>query len=372
MSKKSSSLNISPLLKYKGALNYKRFDFKNSPIIRILGDKKISDQYVSYFEGVVDPFIIDQVKIADSRAYRRLGSKTQVIFYPDNPHIRVRSTHTMEVGNPAMIASDILGLNTNLVKAICDGHDIGHAPAGHMFETVSQEFGSTFRHEIFSAIIAVFIERNGHGLSLTKQTIEGILNHSRGSGELSTSSTVDEYNLAMYSDKIAYVFSDINDLHRINKLSSTDLKKIDSIFPCDPSLYSDQQSKVSLCINALVEESAQKGYVSFKDSQVAKNFLELKKYMYIHYEELDSDLLKEIIRSVIKEVSKIKNYDPILITALITDRELKILYEKIISSKNINMDDIVNLGVGEIIKSGVLEGQTYSNLVLKLKQKIAI
>jgi hypothetical protein len=36
------------------------------------------------------------------------------------------------------------------------------------------------------------------------------------------------------------------------------------------------------------------------------------------------------------------------------------------------MDDIVNLGVGEIIKSGVLEGQTYSNLVLKLKQKLAI
>ena len=372
MPKKISYPAFSQLLEYKGALSHKRFDFKSSPIIRISGDKEISDQYVSSFEGVVDPFIIDQVKIADSKAYRRLGSKTQVIFYPENPHIRVRSTHTVEVGNPAMIASDILGLNTNLVKAICDGHDIGHAPAGHMFETVSQEFGSTFRHEIFSAIIAVFIERNGHGLSLTKQTIEGILNHSRGSGELSTGSTVDEYNLAMYSDKIAYIFSDINDLHRINKLSSADLKKIDSIFPCDPNIYSDQQSKVSLCINALVEESAKKGFVSFKDSEVAQNFKKLKDYMYVHYEKLDSNLLQEIIRSVIKEVSEIKDYDPILITALITDRELKILYEKIISSKIINMDDITNLGVGEIIKSGVLDGQTYKNLVLKLKQKLAV
>lgn len=371
MSKKTFPV-IPSLLKYKGALSHKKFSFGNSPIIRINGDKKVNDQYISSFEGIVDPFIIDQVKIADSRAYRRLGSKTQVIFYPDNPHIRVRSTHTMEVGNPAIIASDILGLNTNLVRAICDGHDIGHAPAGHMFETVSREFGSEFRHEIFSAIIAVFIERNGFGLSLTKQTLEGIINHSRGGGELSTDSKIDEYNLAMYSDKIAYIFSDINDLHRINKLSSADLKKIDSIFPCDPNIYSDQQSKVSLCINALIKESAEKGYVSFKDSQVAKNFLELKKYMYIHYEKLDSDLLKEIIRSVIKEISVIKNYDPILLTALITDRELKILYEKIISSKTINMDDIANLGVGEIIKSGALDGQTYTNLVLKLKQKLSV
>jgi len=35
------------------------------------------------------------------------------------------------------------------------------------------------------------------------------------------------------------------------------------------------------------------------------------------------------------------------------------------------MDDIASLGVGEIIKSGVLDGQTYSNLVLKLRQKFA-
>ncbi len=362
---------MAPLLDYKGALNHKKFEFKNSPVIRISGDQDLPDQHVVEFEGIVDPFIIDQVKIADSRAYRRLGSKTQVIFYPDNPHIRVRSTHTVEVGNPAMMASDILGLNTHLVKAICDGHDIGHAPAGHMFETVSKEFGTEFRHEIFSAIIAVFIERSGGGLNLTKQTIEGILNHSRGSGALTTSQ-IDEYNLAMYSDKIAYIFSDINDLQRINKLTPSDLDKIDSIFPCAPNVYNDQQSKINLCINALVKESAIKGYVSFQDSEIAQNFIELKKYMYVHYEKLDSDLLKEIIRSVIKEISKIKNYDPILITALITDRELRILYEKMISSKTINIDDINSLGVGEIIKTGALDNKTYTKLSLELQKKLAI
>ena len=370
MSKKSYSV-ISSLLKYKGALSHKKFEFKNSPIIRLSNIKDLPDQYVTDFEGIVDPFIIDQVKIADSKAYRRLGSKTQVVFYPENPHIRVRSTHTVEVGNPAMMASDILGLNTNLIKAICDGHDIGHAPAGHMFETVSKEFGTEFRHEIFSAIIAIFLEKQGGGLNLTKQTIEGILNHSRGAGDLTTGSKIDEYNLAMYSDKIAYIFSDINDLHRINKLSPADLAEIDSIFPCDPKVYNDQQSKVNLCINALVKESAEKGFVCFKDSEVATNFLKLKNYMYVHYAKLDSDLLKEIIRSVIKEVSTIKNYDPILITALMTDRELRILYEKIISSKTINIDDIIGFGVGEIIKTGALDNQTYTKLALKLKQKLA-
>ena len=361
---------MSPLTDYKGALSHKKFEFKNSPVIRISGDQDLPDQHVVEFEGIVDPFIIDQVKITDSRAYRRLGSKTQVIFYPDNPHIRVRSTHTVEVGNPAMMVSDILGLNTNLVKAICDGHDIGHAPTGHMFETVSQEFGTNFRHEVFSAIIAVFIERSGGGLNLTKQTIEGILSHSRGASDLSISQ-IDEYSLAMYSDKIAYLFSDINDLQRINRLSEKDLKKIDSLFPCDPHVYNDQQSKINLCINALVKESAVKGYISFKDSEVAKNFIELKKYMYLKYYESNSPLLMEIIKAVIKEISKIKNYDPILITALITDRELKILYEKIISSKTINMDDIYSLGVGEIIKSGALDNQTYNKLNLKLQKKLA-
>lgn len=362
---------MSPLLDYKGALSHKKFEFKKSPIIRLSGKQDLPDQQVVEFEGIVDPFIIDQVKIADSRAYRRLGSKTQVIFYPDNPHIRVRSTHTVEVGNPAMISSDILGLNTNLVKAICDGHDIGHAPTGHMFETVSQEFGINFKHEVFSAIIAVFIEREGGGLNLTRQAIEGILNHSRGAGELSISKT-DEYNLAMYSDKIAYLFSDINDLQRINKLSPEDLIKINSLFPCDPNFYNDQQSKINLCISALVKESANKGYISFQDSEVAKNFMELKKYMYVKYKELASPLLKEIVKAVITEISKIKDYDPILITALITDRELKILYEKIISSKTINMDDINSLGVGEIIKSGALDNQTYNKLNLKLQKKLAV
>lgn len=369
MSKKTFPITSS-LLDYKNALIHKKFEFKNFPIIRLSNIKDLPDQYVTDFEGIVDPFIIDQVKITDSKAYRRLITKTQVIFYPDNPHIRVRSTHTTEVGNPAMIASDILGLNTNLVKAICDGHDIGHAPAGHMFESVAKEFGTEFRHEIFSAIIAVFLEKKGGGLNLTKQTIEGIINHSRGAGDLITDNQIDEYNLAMYSDKIAYIFSDINDLSRINKLSASDLTEIDSLFPCDSRVYNDQQSKVNLCISALVKESAEKGYVCFKDSQVAKNFMALKKYMYVHYFKLDSDLLKEIVRSVIKEVSTIKGYDPILLTALMTDRELKILYEKIISSKTINMDDIINLGVGEIIKSGILDGQTYNDLVLKLNQKL--
>ena len=74
----------------------------------------------------------------------------------------------------------------------------------------------------------------------------------------------------------SYIFSDINDLHRINKLSPKDLAKIDSIFPCDHKIYKDQQSKVSLCINALVKESAEKGYVSFQDSEIAQNFKKLK------------------------------------------------------------------------------------------------
>jgi dGTPase len=357
---------------YKGALNDQRFNFYNSPIIRISGIENSPDQYVDKYEGIINPFILDQVKITGSKAYRRLNSKTQVIFYPDNPHIRNRSSHTSEVVENAILASDVLGLNTELVRAIGFGHDLGHAPAGHLFEIVSQEFGTEFKHEVFSAIISVFIERGGSGLNLTKQTIEGILSHSRGAGDLlKNNQTINEYNLAMYSDKIAYIFSDINDLQRINKLSVQNLIEIDSIFPCESSVDNNQRSKTSICLDALVKESATKGYVSFEDSEVAQNFKKLKKYMYGHYEKLDSPLLKEVVRSVISEVSNIPNYDPILLTALMTDHELKTLYEKIISSNRINIDDITGFGVGEIIKKTNIEGQNYTDLSLRLTQKLA-
>jgi dGTP triphosphohydrolase len=208
------------------------------------------------------------------------------------------------------------------------------------------------------------------GLNLTKQTIDGILNHSQGSNNISNNHITNESKVVMYSDKIAYVFADINDLQRINILSSSDLNEINSIFPIDSTYGNNQRTRVTTCINALVKESADKGYISFEDSEIAQNFKKLKKHMYGYYDNLDSNLLKEVVRSVITEVSNINGHDPVLVTALMTDSEIKTLYQKIISSRRINLNDLTNFGVGEIIKDGFLEGQTYQDLNTRLNQKL--
>jgi dGTP triphosphohydrolase len=124
---------------YKNALIEQKFDFGDSKIIRLSREINSADQYVYNYEGIIDPFIIDQSKISESKAIRRLLDKTQVVFNPGSPHIRVRASHTSEVNSTAKNISDILGLNNNLVEAISLGHDIGHAPAGHLFEKIAKE-----------------------------------------------------------------------------------------------------------------------------------------------------------------------------------------------------------------------------------------
>jgi len=363
----------SEILQYKNSLSHLKFDSNVSGINRISSGNNRDDLYVSAFEGVIDPANIDKTKIKESKAFRRLSGKTQVVFDPDSPHIRTRNSHTEEVSSIALNISDILGLNNSLTEAIALGHDIGHAPTGHLFERISQEnFGIEFKHEVFSAVLAVFIERKGSGLNLTRQTIDGILNHSQGSSNFLPSHTTEESKIVMYSDKIAYIAADIKDLGRINAFNPSDLDEMHSIFPIESPYVDNQRLFVTTCIQALVQESAQKGFVSFEDSQVAQNFKNLKKYMYGHYERLDSKLLQESIRSVINEISNFQNYDPILLTALMTDKEIEFLYQKIIRSYKININDINNFGVSEIIHDMDLQNQTYQDFVVRLRQQLSL
>lgn len=354
------------LLQYKDALKEKAIS--NSSPIRI--GNKGEDIDLEYFGDVLDPYRIDIGKILGSKAIRREMDKTQVFYNPGNSHIRNRMSHTLEVVNISTTISDVLGLNTNLCEAIALGHDIGHGPTGHLFESVvKEELKIEFLHEAFSAITAIFIERNGAGLNLTKETIEGILKHSYTTGELFVSDeSSNESNIVMHSDKIAFLFSDINDFKRLDfLLPEKDLSLIDKLSP------GNQKQRVSACVGALIKESAENGGVLFKNSQIAQNFQKIKEVMYKNYAKLDNNILKESLKAVLNsvgEISELNKYDPVLVTALMTDKELDILLNKIISSKRINLTDLRDFGVYEIIDTGFLEGKTYQGLEMELRQKL--
>lgn len=67
----------------------------------------------------------DRDRIIHSKAFRRLGNKTQVFISPEGDHYRARLTHTLEVAQIARTIARALGLNEDLTEAIALGHDLG-------------------------------------------------------------------------------------------------------------------------------------------------------------------------------------------------------------------------------------------------------
>src|SRR5258706_10016556 len=84
--------------------------------------------------GPRDAFQRDRDRIIHSIAFRRLRHKTQVFVAPDDDHLRVRLTHSLEVAQIGRAIARALGLNEDLTEALCLAHDIGHAPFGHAGE----------------------------------------------------------------------------------------------------------------------------------------------------------------------------------------------------------------------------------------------
>lgn len=152
----------------------------------------------------------DRDRIIHSKAFRRLSHKTQVFISPHGDHYRTRLSHTLEVSQIARTISKALNLNEDLTEAIALGHDLGHTPFGHTGEDALTEItGKKFEHNKQSVRVVEVLEKDGKGLNLTYETIDGILNH-RGATKPNTL----EGKVVQISDKIAYVNHDIEDAIR--------------------------------------------------------------------------------------------------------------------------------------------------------------
>ncbi|MCI8637769.1 MAG: deoxyguanosinetriphosphate triphosphohydrolase [Coprococcus sp.] len=161
----------------------------------------------------------DRDRILHCKSFRRLRQKTQVFLLPDGDHYRTRLTHTLEVSQNARTIAKALRLNEDLAEAISLGHDLGHTPFGHAGERALNGICQNgFRHNEQSVRVVEILEKEGEGLNLTWEVVDGIRNH-KSMGKPSTL----EGQVVRLSDKIAYINHDIDDAIRGGILTEEDI-----------------------------------------------------------------------------------------------------------------------------------------------------
>lgn len=211
----------------------------------------------------------DRDRILHSKSFRRLKHKTQVFISPIGDHYRTRLTHTLEVSQIARTVARALKLNEDLTEAIALGHDLGHTPFGHAGEKVLNDLcEGGFCHYIQSVRVVEKIEKNGKGLNLTKEVLDGILNHTRGNQPFTP-----EGRLVRICDKVAYINHDIEDAVRAGILNLNSLPK--SFTSAIGNKYS---SRINSMVLALINNS-KNGNITMGE-EMGKNFEEIHKFMY--------------------------------------------------------------------------------------------
>ena len=161
----------------------------------------------------------DRDRIIHSSSFRRLKHKTQVFLSPEGDYYRTRLTHTLEVAQIARTMARALRLNEDLTEAIALGHDLGHTPFGHAGERALDAiapFG--FKHYIQSVRVADVIEKDGKGLNLTEEVLNGIICHTKGEQAFTL-----EGRLVRLADRIAYLNHDIDDAERAGVMTENDI-----------------------------------------------------------------------------------------------------------------------------------------------------
>ncbi|MDI6854483.1 MAG: HD domain-containing protein [Deltaproteobacteria bacterium] len=148
---------------------------KSSQAIRRRFEERIA-------EGHRQNFAVDADRILHSRAYTRYIDKTQVFYLIEHEHISHRVLHVQLLSKISRTIGRYLRLNEDLLEAIALGHDIGHPPFGHDGERIlsrlCQEHGiGPFLHSVQGVWFLDRVEKDGRGLNLSLQVLDGILCH---------------------------------------------------------------------------------------------------------------------------------------------------------------------------------------------------
>lgn len=212
----------------------------------------------------------DRDRILHCKAFRRLKQKTQVFLLPKGDHYRTRLTHTLEVSQNARTIAKALRLNEDLVEAIALGHDLGHTPFGHAGErALNGVCPGGFRHNEQSVRVVEVVEKQGEGLNLTWEVIDGIRNH-----QTAGSPATLEGKVVRLSDKIAYLNHDIDDSIRGGILTEEDIpKRFREI------LGTGLRARLNTLIHDVIINSMDKPDICMS-AQISEAMADLRKFMF--------------------------------------------------------------------------------------------
>lgn len=216
------------------------------------------------------PFQRDRDRIIHCKSFRRLKNKTQVFFSPEGDHYRTRLTHTLNVSQVARSIARALSLNEDLTEAIALGHDLGHTPFGHAGERILARLNPNgFKHNVQSGRVVDFLENDGKGLNLTREVVDGIINH-----KISSTPKTLEGKAVSNADRIAYINHDIDDAIEGGFITLNDIPKrlIDV-------LGKTSSERINKMIYSIYIESDGKNKVEMQ-SDISEATLELRKYLF--------------------------------------------------------------------------------------------
>lgn len=234
----------------------------------------------------------DRDRILHSKSFRRLANKTQVFLAPEGDHYRTRLTHTLEVAQVSCSIARSLGLNVDLTEAIALGHDLGHTPFGHAGERAlrraralyrgidpgTPEADDLFRHNNQSVRIVRLLERDGRGLNLTLEVMDGICCHT---GPLQAFTP--EGRIVARADRIAYTVHDIDDAERAGLLKEDDLPQ-----EARRVLGPSSTDRIETMIHDVVCASAAEGDIAMSD-EVWRALMQMRSFLYENlYEQGDA------------------------------------------------------------------------------------
>jgi len=253
-------------------------------------------------------FYRDIDRIMYSLSFLRYQNKTQVFSFKENDHIAHRMIHVQFVSRIAKTIGRALNLNEDLIEAIALGHDIGHTPLGHTGEAMlnkisRRELGEYFAHNVQSVRNLMFVEKNGNGLNLSVQVLDGIFTHNGeilepiykpmdksvkefikmyedSYTDLAKSKTYSAMTLegcvVRISDIIAYVGRDIEDAVRLRLIKKSDIP--DDITKV---LGTNNSEIINTIIMDVIKNSIDKPYIKLSDD-VYKALLDLKQFNSDH------------------------------------------------------------------------------------------